>query len=467
VNAAKRLRGGWTALVISTSARCLLTVLAGLLLWSLLPVLIGWHATVVMSGSMQPKLRPGDVISVRPVSPATLRLGEILLVRDPDQPNQLRLHRLVARRPDGMLVLRGDANKADDSTPVAPAAVRGVAVLRLPRIGDPVLWFHSEEVAGLVVLGGALLALGVAAFLSRMDDSPNGKNPEAASGTTFSPPSWKFSGAASWAAAALVSAALVAAILNAAAPARAAFSAKTNTAGGWAAATYFTCRAADLAATPGMLYPLNESSGTVAADVSGNNLNGTYIGGISYGVSGSCARDNSKAVALNGSTGYITTPGPMSNPQGFSLEIWFKTTTSNGGKLIGFGSSQTGASTTTDRDLYMINTGKIAFATAPGGQNKIITSTSSYNNGSWHLADATQSSSTGMKLYVDGQLVASDPATTTARVTSGYWRFGYDTISSASGNVSSNFFAGAIDYVGLYPGALAQSVIQDHYNAAS
>jgi signal peptidase I len=465
VKAAQRLRGGWTALVISTTARCLLTVLAGLLLWSLLPSLIGWHSTVVMSGSMQPKLKPGDVISVRPVSPATLRLGEILLVRDPDQPNQLRLHRLVARRPDGMLVLRGDANKADDSTPVAPAAVRGVAVLRLPSIGDPVLWFHYDEVVALVVLGGVLGALGMAACLSRLD--LDGGERETAHGTPVAPPPWQVSRAASWAGATLVSAALVAGMLNAAAPARAAFSVKTNTLGGWAAATYFSCKNADLAATPGMLYPLNESSGTVATDISGSNLNGTYVGGITYGMSGSCVHDNSKAVALNGSSGYITTPGPMSNPQGFTLEIWFKTTTGSGGKLIGFGSSQTGASPTTDRDLYMINTGRLTFATAPSGQNKTITSTSSYNNGSWHLADATQSSSTGMKLYVDGQLVASDATTTTARVTSGYWRFGYDTISSASGTVSSNFFAGTIDYVALYPGALAQSVIQDHYNAAS
>jgi hypothetical protein len=78
----------------------------------------------------------------------------------------------------------------------------------------------------------------------------------------------------------------------------------------------------------------------------------------------------------------------------------------------------------------MTNTGRLIFAVAPSGTTKTIATTTAYNNGTRHLADAVETSSTGMRLYVDGQLMASDPSTTTARVTNGYWRFGYDTISS-------------------------------------
>jgi signal peptidase len=113
-------RGGWTAFFVTAAARGFLVMLVGLLLWSVLPVVGEWQSTVVMSGSMTPRVLPGDVILVRPIPPDQMRAGQILLVEDPDRAGRLRLHRLVEISDDGRLVLKGDANPADDSTS-APA----------------------------------------------------------------------------------------------------------------------------------------------------------------------------------------------------------------------------------------------------------------------------------------------------------------------------------------------------------
>ena len=133
--------------------------------------------------------------------------------------------------------------------------------------------------------------------------------------------------------------------------------------------------------------------------------------------------------------------------------------------LIGLGDAKMGASTTTDRHLYLDNAGHVLFGVSPGGTKKTITTTTTYNDGSWHLADATLSAA-GMTLYLDGHLAASDSTTTTANNFSGYWRVGYDTLSGWTGAPTSNFFAGSLADAAVYTTALTASQIAGHFTAS-
>jgi len=152
----------WVRHGLAALARTALTVLLGLVLWTVLPVCLGWQPTVVLSGSMEPAVRPGDVVLTREVPPDALRPGHVLLVTDPARPGTLLLHRYVRTDDDGGLVLRGDANAQDDEQPAAAGDVRGVGVLRVPWVGLAHVWLADGRVAatGLLLLGlGALLAL--------------------------------------------------------------------------------------------------------------------------------------------------------------------------------------------------------------------------------------------------------------------------------------------------------------------
>ncbi|HZL38153.1 MAG TPA: right-handed parallel beta-helix repeat-containing protein, partial [Tepidisphaeraceae bacterium] len=63
-------------------------------------------------------------------------------------------------------------------------------------------------------------------------------------------------------------------------------------------------------------------SGSVAADSSGNGLNGSYVGGVTTGVAGVLAGDANKAVTLDGATGAVKL-GSFSNlSNGFTWEGW-------------------------------------------------------------------------------------------------------------------------------------------------
>ncbi len=52
------------------------------------------------------------------------------------------------------------------------------------------------------------------------------------------------------------------------------------------------------------------------------------------------------------------TPGP------YSAEVWFKTNSTRGGKLIGFGNATSGLSSSYDRHVYMQSGGKLSFGVA-------------------------------------------------------------------------------------------------------
>lgn len=208
---------------------------------------------------------------------------------------------------------------------------------------------------------------------------------------------------------------------------------------------------------PDVYYRLNEASGPAAIDYSGNAVDGVYSGNETFGVP-SPVSSTAKAVTFDGSSGSLGSGQVENAPSVYSEEAWFNTTSTDGGKIIGFGSSQSGQSQSYDRHVYMETGGQLTFGTYTGQLNT-TTSTRSYNDGKWHYVAATQGPD-GMKLFVDGQLVGTNPQTQ-AQGYSGYWRVGGDT--SWNGTV---YFGGTIDEAAAYLTELTPAQIQAHYQVS-
>lgn len=244
----------------------------------------------------------------------------------------------------------------------------------------------------------------------------------------------------------------------------------TNSADTAAPTGYSTCTSAATGSNAYFAYPLNEATGTTVADVTRNNRSGTYGGDVTFGAPGPCRRDSGKAATLNGSTGYITGPtkSAVIDPQIFSMEIWFKTTV-GGGKLIGFGSASSGSSPNNDRHLYLTNGGNVVFGVYPNAV-QVVQSTASYTDGQWHQAVATLAPSSdanpGIRLYVDGALVAANVNVVTAQDYSGYWRIGYDNLNGWGNTQPTNFcYKGSLAYASVYTSALTPAAVAAHYRA--
>ncbi len=213
---------------------------------------------------------------------------------------------------------------------------------------------------------------------------------------------------------------------------------------------------------PDLYWRLDDASGPTAADSSPNHsVPGVYSGGVTYRTSSPVTGASGTGVTLNGSNGAAASSVSFTNPTAFTEELWFNTTTQLGGKLIGFGSSQTGLSTNYDRHVYMLNTGQLEFGVYTGQANTVI-SPNRYNDGVWHYLVATQGAS-GMALYVDGQPVGTNPQTQAQNYT-GYWRVGGD---NTWGGATSKYFAGSLDEVAVYSNALSAAQVLAHYRASS
>ncbi len=208
-------------------------------------------------------------------------------------------------------------------------------------------------------------------------------------------------------------------------------------------------------AQPDLYWRLGESSGTAAADSSATQNAGTYFGSVTQGATGLIEGTSNTAADFNGGT--VASDTQFSDPRTYSVEAWFQTTTTQGGKIIGFGNYRDRFSDNYDRHVYMQDDGRLVFGTWTG-QTNTITSAAPYNDGKRHHVVAMQSSA-GMKLYVDGTLVGTNPQTA-AQSYSGYWKIGGDPTWGSS----SYHFAGRIDEAAVYSDALSATVVANHYS---
>lgn len=209
---------------------------------------------------------------------------------------------------------------------------------------------------------------------------------------------------------------------------------------------------------PDLYWRLNEAAGTTASDASASGQNGALAGSVTWNAAGAVA--GGTAAAFDGKTGVVVNTQTATSPSKYSAELWFKSTSTAGGKLIGFGNAASGNSTKYDRQVVLLNTGRLQFGVNPGTR-ALAETTTAFNDGQWHHVVATQSTD-GMKLYVDSVLAASNAATT-AQSNTGYWRVGGDV---TFGGTSSNFVNATIDEVAVYPSALPAEKIEAHFTAS-
>lgn len=207
-----------------------------------------------------------------------------------------------------------------------------------------------------------------------------------------------------------------------------------------------------LADSPSLYLRLGESSGTAAADSSGNALNGVYHGTPTLGAIGALAADVDTAVILDGATQYITVadnalldPGDI-----FTLEAWVKLTSAPFSAVI-FDKGANGY-------VLSINSGFIVFYKNGAGVN-LATSSAAISTGIWHHIVATKSGST-RRIYVDGVNVTALDTNSTVAATATDLNIG----RLAS---SSSYLPGTVDEVALYPTALSAKRVFTHYTAGA
>lgn len=222
---------------------------------------------------------------------------------------------------------------------------------------------------------------------------------------------------------------------------------------------------------PSSYWRLNEGSATSAGDlVSGwNGTRGALVaGGAAGAISGSTDTAYTFSPTTTSTTSTVIPQTTQLASNVFTAEAWFKTTSTRGGAVIDFGTALSGNTSAgnDDRVIYLSNDGRVYFGIYPGVY-RTINSTAKYNDGKWHHVAATLGLD-GAKLYLDGQLVASNASWTEAHNTpAGIWRIGGDRLNGWTNAPSNSYLSATIDEVAVYPVVLNQTQLAAHYTLGS
>lgn len=221
-----------------------------------------------------------------------------------------------------------------------------------------------------------------------------------------------------------------------------------------------------LTSGPLVYYKLDETSGMVAADSSGNGNDGTYTGGVTLGQE-TLVEGEPFSASFDGTDDYVAGPSLGAIVYPVTLEVWIDVASlNNSAPLI---------STHNHDDAYyglslaVLSTGAVTIragdGAGKGAENRVsLTSDPLISlNTTYHLA-AVARSETDVAIYVNGSLVA--PLTLsgtggTMSTSAGLLRVGEDTTS----NTLDLYFNGFIDEPAIYTRELSDQEIADHYNA--
>jgi|GEM_PF-890775 len=208
-------------------------------------------------------------------------------------------------------------------------------------------------------------------------------------------------------------------------------------------------------------WDLDEGSGSTATDGSGLNSHAALSGGVSWTPDG---YGGTTAATFDGSTGELHTEGPvLLTDQSFTVSAWARLADSDDWHAV---LGQDGELMSAFRLEYALSTGTWCFRMRHGdaiGAASTMACGPAPEVGRWtHLAGVYDAAALQIQLYVDGQLAA------TAQYNNPPWRAdGAMTVGrivhTKSDGISTDHFAGEIDLVRAYQGAMTATQVADLY----
>lgn len=109
------------------------------------------YPSVVLTGSMEPYINPGDMVLIKKVTKEEdiydLKIGDVLnFSRD----TYTISHRITDIKKDELgnisFQTKGDNNPKEDKELVIPNDIKGIIVYNLPKAGTPILWLRGNEI---------------------------------------------------------------------------------------------------------------------------------------------------------------------------------------------------------------------------------------------------------------------------------------------------------------------------------
>lgn len=146
----------------------------------------GYRPLIVLSGSMAPAMKPGELIISKGISAREIRVGDIITFRTPRSPADVRhpldtltTHRVVRieQKADRILFeTKGDANRNKDAWQVPAVSVVGRLVATIPFLGWIMAWARTSWgfISLIIVPGIIVIVIELRRIITSVWLSPEG-----------------------------------------------------------------------------------------------------------------------------------------------------------------------------------------------------------------------------------------------------------------------------------------------------
>ncbi|MGL5354185.1 MAG: signal peptidase I [Clostridium sp.] len=127
------------------------------------PSVAGYRFYVVLTGSMQPNIKVGDLIVVKDTAREEVKVNDVITFGSGNSSN-ITTHRVIDILPNNgevKYITKGDANNTQDPSPVEGDRLIGKVVKVIPKIGNIIGWIKNNLVIVLVVAVGITLVAAI------------------------------------------------------------------------------------------------------------------------------------------------------------------------------------------------------------------------------------------------------------------------------------------------------------------
>lgn len=233
------------------------------------------------------------------------------------------------------------------------------------------------------------------------------------------------------------------------------------------ASTYATYSSVVLTDTPRGYWRFEETSGTSAADSSGNALTGTYTGTVTLAAAGGTSGSRGMAAA---GAGYMKAPLNLSAQNKVTVEFFllWPTYAASNQRAVEFSNGTTSAGTTAG-GFYVVPNGAggtldvgMYNGTGYSGSSFARPSAGVFHHYVIELDRTVASDAGAVKMWVDG--VAQTATPFTGSVTQG-GNFINGFMTALADNAGANMGTGTIDELAVYAGLLSSARIAAHSSA--
>lgn len=139
---------------------CFVGLIGILLVVSLLPISGNIKFLIVQSGSMEPEIKMGDVVMVKPSN--DYEIGDVISFGESSNMRLIvthRIHDIDTSQNQTLYITKGDANNASDGEKIPEKQIVGKVLINIPRVGFIVDFIKKPLGFSLVMIVPAILVI--------------------------------------------------------------------------------------------------------------------------------------------------------------------------------------------------------------------------------------------------------------------------------------------------------------------